>query len=176
MKINIFEGGRRIIKILTAISVILYFPFVFFEFKSNPHIEFYYIVTSPDEFYTVNDSANGCGFYVHLEKIKFNTKKDTSVKVNLCFQPSYFENLNRFYKFNPDFDHSVLTDDYVRSFKLPASDEKLADEKKWAKKSDNLYNYTGVLVGWLIFLWVFSWAAGWIVRGFLGTPSGQDQK
>jgi hypothetical protein len=32
------------------------------------------------------------------------------------------------------------------------------------------------LVGGLVFLWVLSWTTGWIVRGFLGIPMGQDRK
>lgn len=28
----------------------------------------------------------------------------------------------------------------------------------------------------LAFLWALTWALGWIVRGFLGIPQGQDQK
>jgi len=36
-------------------------------------------------------------------------------------------------------------------------------------------NALGVVVG-LTFLWVLSWAIGWVVRGFLGIPMGQDRK
>ena len=28
----------------------------------------------------------------------------------------------------------------------------------------------------LLFLWAFTWAIGWIVRGFMGVPRGQDKK
>lgn len=30
--------------------------------------------------------------------------------------------------------------------------------------------------GGLVFLWVFSWAVGWIVRGFMGIPKGHDRR
>jgi hypothetical protein len=33
----------------------------------------------------------------------------------------------------------------------------------------------GVISG-LFFLWTFTWAIGWIVRGFKGIPRGQDKK
>ena len=33
-----------------------------------------------------------------------------------------------------------------------------------------------VAIGGILFLWVFTWVIGWIVRGFIGTPRGQDQK
>ncbi len=31
-------------------------------------------------------------------------------------------------------------------------------------------------LGGLIFLWGFSWAVGWIVRGFMGIPKGHDRR
>ena len=34
----------------------------------------------------------------------------------------------------------------------------------------------GIAVLGLVFIFGFSWATGWIVRGFLGVPSGQDHK
>ncbi len=33
----------------------------------------------------------------------------------------------------------------------------------------------GVISG-LLFLWAFTWVIGWIVRGFMGIPRGQDKK
>lgn len=31
-------------------------------------------------------------------------------------------------------------------------------------------------LGGLAFIWVFTWGVGWIVRGFMGIPRGQDKK
>ena len=32
------------------------------------------------------------------------------------------------------------------------------------------------VVGFLLFIWGFTWAMGYIVRGFKGVPKGQDEK
>lgn len=33
-----------------------------------------------------------------------------------------------------------------------------------------------IAIGGLVFLWGFSWAVGWIVRGFMGIPRGHDRR
>jgi hypothetical protein len=30
--------------------------------------------------------------------------------------------------------------------------------------------------GGLVFIWAFTWIVGWITRGFMGIPRGQDSK
>jgi len=36
--------------------------------------------------------------------------------------------------------------------------------------------FASVAFGGLLFILAFTWAIGWIVRGFMGIPRGQDQK
>ena len=36
--------------------------------------------------------------------------------------------------------------------------------------------FASVVLGGLLFILVFTWVIGWIVRGFMGIPRGQDQK
>ena len=33
-----------------------------------------------------------------------------------------------------------------------------------------------MVIGFLLFIWGFTWATGFIVRGFMGIPRGQDKK
>jgi len=34
----------------------------------------------------------------------------------------------------------------------------------------------GIAFGGVLFILVFTWAIGWIIRGFMGIPRGQDKK
>ncbi len=36
--------------------------------------------------------------------------------------------------------------------------------------------FASVAFGGLLFILVFTWVVGWIVRGFMGIPRGQDKK
>ena len=238
MKINIFEGARRITKLITVLSIIVFLLFVSFEFKSSPYIKIAYKISTPDILPTKAPDCDSCIF---CEPMKIKTKNNTRVNVDLCFEPSYFKKVNRFNTtplddlpdnivplddlpddivhtgssfiittpegkkysvkgpygatkeealkqaqayaqkkhidpLSSDFDHGYYTQKYAKSFELPSSDEQWADEKKWSNRWDNIYGYTGVLAGWMAILWIFSWSLGWIVRGFLGIPTGQDQK
>jgi len=36
--------------------------------------------------------------------------------------------------------------------------------------------FASVVFGGILFILVFTWVIGWIMRGFMGIPRGQDQK
>ena len=50
------------------------------------------------------------------------------------------------------------------------------NEQWWSEKWENIWEGALTLIGGLTVLWVLSWFIGWIVRGFLGIPMGQDRK
>lgn len=54
----------------------------------------------------------------------------------------------------------------------------IAYEFAYAPKIDwrEIGSNAGFPLGWLAFLLALTWAVGWIVRGFLGIPHGQDRR
>jgi hypothetical protein len=65
---------------------------------------------------------------------------------------------------------------FLEAFKIPESDESyitfLVSIQFIKNVGQHLLNMVGSLAG----LWFFTWAVGWIVRGFLGIPRGSDLK
>jgi len=50
------------------------------------------------------------------------------------------------------------------------------DSKGWPQLLKDLGQKVLGIISGLLFLWAFTWAIGWIVRGFKGIPRGQDKK
>ena len=48
--------------------------------------------------------------------------------------------------------------------------------KDWSPRWKEIKESSYSIIGGLAFLFIFSWSIGWIVRGFAGIPSGQDKK
>jgi hypothetical protein len=63
-----------------------------------------------------------------------------------------------------------------RSFALPEVDEAWIDEKWWLVRKTELKTAASYSVAGLASLWGFTWAVGWIVRGFMGIPKGSDRR
>ena len=64
----------------------------------------------------------------------------------------------------------------LESFKIPESDENYITFLVSIQFIKNVGQHLLSMVGSLVGLWFFTWAVGWIVRGFLGIPRGMDQK
>ncbi len=73
-----------------------------------------------------------------------------------------------------------ISDDYMKStlnsFQIPESDGDYISRARWtqALKSAGMH-LLGMLASLATF-WAFTWAVGWIVRGFIGIPHGKDSK
>lgn len=91
-------------------------------------------------------------------------------------------------KFDPDADLAELTpremlamlrriaNEKFQSFKIPEADEGYITRSAWLQVAKG----TGVLLlqmfATLAGFWAFTWTIGWVVRGFMGIPRGQDRK
>lgn len=68
------------------------------------------------------------------------------------------------------------TDAVGKSFQIPKADQGTLDDKWSSERRSKL----AVGMGWTLLavalLSGFAWCVGWIVRGFLGVPSGLDAK
>jgi len=63
-----------------------------------------------------------------------------------------------------------------KTFVLSQEDEDWIDGQWWTKRWEQVREGALWLVGGLAFLWGFTRATGWIVRGFMGIPKGQDRR
>jgi hypothetical protein len=64
----------------------------------------------------------------------------------------------------------------ANGFRLTKADEEWVDSKLWPARWENIKEGLLATVAGLVFLWIFSWGVGWIVRGFAGIPTGQDMR
>ncbi|MBI4005449.1 MAG: hypothetical protein HY356_02165 [Gammaproteobacteria bacterium] len=74
----------------------------------------------------------------------------------------------------------TFEDAQVGAFVIPLADEDWIESQWWSnwwsKRWGKIKENGLILIGGLAFFWGFVLATGWIVRGFLGIPMGQDRK
>lgn len=73
-------------------------------------------------------------------------------------------------------DEQAFADHVKNTMVLSQADEEWIDEQWWEIWWERVWDGVLVLAVGIVFLWVLIWSTGWIVRGFLGIPRGQDQK
>ncbi|HEY4898608.1 MAG TPA: hypothetical protein VIH79_02690 [Candidatus Nanopelagicaceae bacterium] len=188
MKINMFEGARRITKLIAVIWVV---GWCINMFTSRPYIQAYFRIDSPSSVpIRMGVQENGCDGDDASEYLygKY-TSKGTEINATLCFKPMTFDNGKILIPYRVDkatsmvwggekysTDVSNYTKAVANSFYLSKADEEWADSGVWPARWKNIKQDTLVMVGGLAFLWIFSWCVGWVVRGFAGIPLGQDRK
>lgn len=228
MAINIFEGARRIAKLVAAIWLMVVVVVLFSA--SEPYISVSYVITGPGQPPKRNE-AEQCGDD-GKEILVVSTNKGTKSWVTLCFQSEKTIGGIRFYRhgselrtaINPQSGETVVllgnewklvaktatnekgqkaylvenvwvtvqpsdqlsswdspdvmayTAQVKKKFILPQADEQWIDRQWWFKKLKELGLGALVAIGGLLFLFAFSWTVGWVARGFMGIPRGQDHR
>ena len=61
-------------------------------------------------------------------------------------------------------------------FALYICGQEARDGQWWPQLLKDLGQKVLRIISGLLFLWAFTWVIGWIVRGFMGIPRGQDKK
>ncbi len=182
MKINVFEGARRVallaaglVTVGTAIALIV----------QRPYQSTTYLVESPDSpFKRIDDSCPS-----DADKHYFTAKTSTGqdVGVNLCILAmSFGEKDDRLIPYKTDEtgmtwgNHSYSSDVRAYEKKLEARFRvPIGDEEQITKAISQSYRksliegFTYLIAGLAIFAAIV-WSLGWIVRGFLGIPRGMD--
>jgi len=190
--INVFEGGRRV-SILLSVALILGFSVYTLKYYNEypPYIPVTYVPTDSVEVPMLRvEECPPLSFTT--PEIKMETKNGTVATVYLCRADSEYEEVialakeadrkgvremqDRAVKRHAAlYEHSPMETAQIKS--VFVEDEKWVDDQ-WLPEI--LKSYLGPLVGFvsisLLFLWVFTWAVGWLVRGFMGIPRGQDNK
>lgn len=184
MRINVFEGGRRI---ALALAILVSAFAIWLTAVSAPKPSLSYSIVSPRATPVRMDET--CGLYSRSEWFSWVTPSGTDVYVRLCLRSSPFGTDGtelvpyRIDEKGMTWGASTYSDevkDYAESikesFSLPTSElkriEREASQAHWEHVRENL----GTLAMGLGIFWVLVWAVGWVVRGFAGIPAGRDER
>jgi len=188
MRINIFEGSRRIrllLQILWAVGALS------INWNNNPSIWVTYQTYGPDyPFIKADESSSSCESNDRRESLDTKTKSGTSVYVTLCYRAQEFTNSQMLVPYKTDandkgkvWGNSAYSSDvekYVehrkRLFKIPPTDEQWIDELGKKKVIENIKDGVGYAALGFGFIWLIGTVIGWIVRGFMGIPRGLDTR
>jgi hypothetical protein len=200
MAFNIFEGARRISKIVAAIWIIGWIVGAYYTYESvKPTVNVTYKITGFKE--TPIRIMEECSPDSIMNYVDMKTKSGTKVLVKLCREKPRISELMALAK-NLEEEGDIklagrALDKIYNLFisKKPNSTEIAQLEAALAKADANgdtdeawidnqgkslvqkqIGREAMVAIGSILFLWVFTWAIGWIVRGFMGIPKGQDNK
>jgi hypothetical protein len=186
MAINAFEGARRIAKLVAALWVVGWIVAAFNQ--PAPYISVHYQISWPKP---PHRSDLSCEYGNNaIEYVEVITKNGTAASATLCFLAERAEDGRKLIPYGPHPKDSSLwiantkySDDvkkYIEkvkdSFLLSQADEAWIDGQLWPKRLKEFSLGALIAIGGLVFLWVFTWTVGWIMRGFLGIPRGQDHR
>jgi hypothetical protein len=190
MAINIFEGARRVTKLIAVIWVL---GMSFYAFTEKSYISAYFRVDLPDALpirMTEQEACDQTDVKKYLSSQ--HTSKGSDVSVTICFKPyiKIDDELPPGAKFIDEepakpqqaqqpglsFEEWKAQKEIMANFKLSKADEEWVDGVAWSKRLEKIKTSATVTIGGLAFLWIFSWCVGWVVRGFAGIPTGQDFK
>lgn len=184
MAINMFEGARRIAKLVAALWAV---GWLVAAFQVKPEISVTYKVIWPDE--PPVRMAEDCPSDSGTEYENKATRSGTSAWVKFCFLAQTSSQGNRAIPYEIDrtshrwrgaekysSEVSTYMSSISKKFRFSAEDEKWIEEQKWP----SIFRQLGLgalgVAGGLVFLWAFTWAVGWIVRGFMSIPRGSDSR
>ena len=161
MTVNIFEGCRRIVKIIILFWVIGFVITIGF------HIHKYYELNWKVESELTENHSSKDG------KTLFEMHKRSEDYATWIVK-------NKHLKGTPDFD-SV-----AKAYELEKQEATTASQntpQQWLKKEhakvawwSELEAYAIWFLGGIFILFIFTLATGWVARGFLGIPTGKDYK
>lgn len=231
MAINIFEGARRISKLVAIMWVVAVSAFILVQ--GEPYIAGTYHISTSDRRLGPRDPLCESLIRFPQEGLSVKTKKGTEAHVTLCFPPetkrfvvtipsgakvevnaptvateqqvityvqSHEEKFNNRPKnVNPpprlppssrgfrevelradeiiwDWEAQTFADHVKDTLVLSRTEEEWIDEQWWVKLWEQIRQGLLVSSAGLVFLWGAIWSIGWIVRGFLGIPRGQDRR
>lgn len=185
---NIFEGARRIALLFAALVTVCT---IIMAADYSPYLQAKFDVKGPGVAPSRTDKE--CDDASRSKLIFPETSTGESISATLCFRAMTFPsadggspNLLVPYKVDAagmtwgHAPYSEVVGAYVeataRNFRLSREDEAWVQREQ---KRLTLQNWKNVGIGLLVGLgiyWALIWAIGWIVRGFMGIPMGQDRR
>lgn len=180
MSINAFEGARRIAKLVAALWIALIAGVGYFE---APSPSLHYSIAAPS---AAPVAVSECGSS-DAQRFVADSLAKFGAHISLCFPPLSNQNRKIAYKaaetsgmWYVDDSYSANVSSYMAAVETafqppPGFREALAQARN--KKLLQHWTFIGQLAGGgLIALLFATVALGWIIRGFLGIPRGQDRK
>jgi hypothetical protein len=180
--LNIFEGARRTVKLLAGLWVVGWC--LFGAVQHQPFISVDFEVVYPNG--PVIARERTCQNADLQRWHNFTTETGTRISGFFCFVAIPFgERLLVPYarkgdavygqeSFRPEVqDYAALQ---LRGFKPDADMQRALDALYWPAMWGAFWPGAVIVACGLALLFAATWAIGWIVRGFLGIPRGQDHK
>lgn len=184
MRINVFEGARRISLILAGLSTIVV---LLAAATSDPYMSIDYRVSRPDS--PPFKTNERCPIDAGRHFFSTRTPRGRSVSIDLCLLTMPFgEDSRQLVPYKIDqtgmtwgaATYSSEVDSYERElerrFAFSESDAQWADGEISRRYTENWLKSLGGLALGLGVFWSAVWAIGWIVRGFAGIPRGKDSR
>jgi hypothetical protein len=194
MKINAFEGARRIALLVGALWAAGCVGYAVFN---APYASIAY---SLDTIAGTKKLVNACASIDGTERVQKTGADGGSIFISLCFPPVVMDDggLRYLYRatgeevgkqryqfiatkgeiYGMEDKHSIQVTSYQNAQREVFTVTDAVVEAATASQRTALIEQWKVslmiLFGGLVFLWVFVAAAGWIVRGFAGIPRGKD--
>lgn len=185
--INIFEGSRRIAYLVGGGAVVIT---VLVAFNQTVYYRAEYSLDRPTASFRKSDGeCKGKGKSLYLDH---RTPTGEEVRVSICLESMIFTNKNMEkqelipYKMDADgmiwggSPYSSEVEAYEKQvekrFTMSAADTEIAMKEKQKKWRAQFAEAMGYLAAGLAVFGATVWAVGWIVRGFLGIPSGVDKR
>jgi len=185
---NVFEGSRRVAK-LTAAGIAVGF-LIAFAYDNPETVSVSYLITDGK---TAPARVDECPPTLSGEgKSKFITARSgRAVSIVFCVTDQLRATIRlskvpimlAYPSWNAVADEAFLAQsiaafltDETEDFTIPESDEGYITRLGWLNTAKSAgMHLLGMLAGIAAF-WAFTWAVGWVVRGFMGIPQGKDSK
>ena len=183
MRVNIFEGARRIALLLAGLATALTIIAVAMH---KPYVSATYLIARPDgQFVRTSES---CPSNVARHYFSAVTSSGREIPVTLCLSKMRFDDGQELIPYKIDEEGMIWGSgeyssevfayerDLERRFRFSADDEKeYARQATKARWENALSSAKYLLIGLAIWAGLVS-VVGWIVRGFLGIPNGMDRR
>lgn len=182
MRINVFEGARRVALIFAVIVTIVV---VLIAATKDPYFSVDYRVAGPDS--SPIRTTERCPLEARRHFFTTKTPRGRPVSITLCLSAMSFGE-ERLVPYKIDESgmiwgataYSPEVDAYERdledSFTFSRLDAQWADSEISKLYEEHLLHALGGLAVALAVFWVLVWAVGWVVRGFAGIPRGRDSR
>ena len=184
MRINIFEGARRIALLLAVLATV---TALIVTGTNKPYLSVSYHVSRPDAPFNRTDEP--CPTEAARDYFSKKSPDGNTVSINLCLLTMPFGKDHQQlvpYKIDQSGmlwgatsysnEVSVYEHDLESRFTFPAADAIWVDQEISGRYWKNWMHSLGFIAVGLGIFWVLVWAIGWIVRGFAGIPLGKDRR
>ena len=186
MKVNVFEGARRIIKLIILIIMLIG---IYLSLSTEPHLSLVYEVKNVgDKPKLVNADDCGSNFDDAIERQYSKSSKGHAYEKIMCFRAQKADDGTSLIPYKRDennivwshYQFSDLVQKYTKTifhkFIVSLEDEKSIDDAYWFKFLEDVFKTLGITLISAFCFWVFCLIVGWIVRGFMGIAMGKDSK